>query len=154
LMEQVSGRAGRKNKQGKVMIQAVNISHPVLQFVQKHDYRGFYNYEMENRKIFFYPPFSRLVMIILKHKDKNVVDGAAEKLASLLREDLVDYVVGPAAPVVGRLRNQYINEIMIKLPKEAGMSIPYKKVIRNHINLMVSEKQFRSVQVIADVDAM
>ena len=154
LMEQVSGRAGRKDTQGKVMIQAVNISHPVLQFVQKHDYRGFYNYEMENRRTFFYPPFSRLVMIILKHKDKSIVEGAALKLASLLKQDLADYIVGPAAPVVARLRSQYINEIMIKLPKELGMTLAYKKVIRNHINLMLAEKQYRAVHVIADVDAM
>lgn len=154
LMEQVSGRAGRKEEQGKVLIQAVNISHPVLQFVKQHDYVSFYRNEIENRKTFFYPPFSRLVILILKHKDKNTVDAAADKLAFFLRQDLADYLVGPAAPVVGRLRNQYLVEIMIKLPKEPGMSPAYKKVIRNHINLMLADKQFRSVQVIADVDAM
>lgn len=154
LMEQVSGRAGRKDVQGKVLIQAVNVNHPVLQFVKQHDYEAFYRDEIENRKTFFYPPYSRVVLIILKHKDKNIVDAAAVKLASLLRQDLADFVVGPAAPVVGRLRNQYLVEIMMKLPKEAGMSILYKRVIRNHINLMLAEKQYRSVQVIPDVDSM
>ena len=153
LMEQVSGRAGRKHAQGKVLIQAMNVQHPILQLVQQHDYEKFYGYEIENRKEFFYPPFSRIVMLLLKHKDKNLVTAAAEKLVSLLKQDLGDLVVGPAAPIIGRLRNQYLMEIMLKLPKEAGMSLKYKKVIRNHINLMQAEKSFRAVNVIADVDA-
>ncbi len=153
LMEQVSGRAGRKHAQGKVLIQAMNVQHPVLQFVQQHNYEKFYQYEIQNRKEFFYPPFSRLVILTLKHKDKKVVTEASEKLAMLLRQDLKDLVVGPAAPVIGRLRNQYLMEIMLKLPKEPGMSMTYKKVIRNHINLMQSERLYKAVHVIADVDA-
>ncbi|MEO8771844.1 MAG: primosomal protein N' [Ferruginibacter sp.] len=152
LMEQVSGRAGRKNEQGKVLIQAVNVNHPVIKMVQQHDYKKFYEYELPGRKEFFYPPFSRIVLITLKHKDKQLLDAAAEKLASLLRMDLKDYVDGPAAPVVGRLRNEYLMNILLKLPKEPGMSLTYKKVIRNHINLLVSEKQYKAVTVIADVD--
>ena len=154
LMEQVSGRAGRKHEQGKVLIQAVNVKHPVLQLVQQHDFEKFYEYEIANRKEFLYPPFSRIVMLTLKHKDKTIVTNAAEKLASLLRQDLGNYVVGPAAPVIGRLRNQYLMELMVKLPKEPGMSLTYKKVIRNHINLMQSEKNYKAVNVIADVDPM
>jgi primosomal protein N' (replication factor Y) (superfamily II helicase) len=153
LMEQVSGRAGRKHAQGKVMIQAMNVQHPILKLVQEHDYEKFYGYEIANRQEFFYPPFSRIVMLTLKHNDKKTVDAAAEKLAFLLRQDLKDFVVGPAAPMIGRIRNQYLAEIMLKLPKEPGMSLTYKKVIRNHINLMQTEKSFRSVYVIADVDA-
>jgi primosomal protein N' (replication factor Y) len=153
LMEQVSGRAGRKHAQGKVLIQAMNVKHPVLELVQQHDFEKFYGYEIANRKEFFYPPFSRIVMLTLRHKDKNTVFDAAEKLAGLLKQDLKEFVVGPAAPIIGRLRNQYLMEIMLKLPKEPGMSLTYKKVIRNHINLMQSEKQFKSVHVIADVDA-
>ena len=152
LMEQVSGRAGRRQTQGKVLIQAMNVKHPVLEFVQQHNYTALYNYELANRKEFLYPPFSRVVMMHLKHKDKNTVDAAAERLATLLRQDLKDYVVGPAAPIISRLRNQYLMEIMIKLPKETGMGMRYKKVIRNYINLLETEKQFRSVHVIPDVD--
>ena len=154
LMEQVSGRAGRKHEQGKVLIQALNVKHPVLALVQQHDFKKFYEHEIVNRREFLYPPFSRLVMLTLKHKDKNIVTAAVEKLAILLRQDLSDYVVGPAPPVIGRLRNQYLMEIMIKLPKEPGMSGTYKKVIRNHINLMLSQKEFKAVHVIADVDPM
>lgn len=152
LMEQVSGRAGRKNEQGKVIIQAVNVKHPVILMVQEHNYQKFYDYEIGNRKEFFYPPYSRIVMLTLKHKDKDIIDAASDKLASLLRQDLKEYVVGPATPVIGRVRNQYLSELMIKLPKEPGMSLTYKKVIRNHINLLLAEKQFRAVTIIADVD--
>jgi len=152
LMEQVSGRAGRKHEQGKVLIQATNVKHPVLQLVQQHDYKQFYSYEIVNRKQFFYPPFSRIVLLTLKHKDRDIVEAAAERLAALLKQDLKDYIVGPAAPVVNRIRNQYLMEILIKLPKETGMSIRYKKVISNHINLLWSEKAFKSVAVVADVD--
>ncbi|MBC7867232.1 MAG: primosomal protein N', partial [Gloeobacteraceae cyanobacterium ES-bin-316] len=154
LMEQVSGRAGRKHAQGKVLIQAMNVAHPVLELVKQHDYDKFYGYEIQNRKEFFYPPFSRIVMLTLKHKSKDIVHAAAEKLAFLLRQDIKDFVVGPAAPVIGRIRNMYLMEIMLKLPKEPGMSLTYKKVIRNHINLMQTEQNFKSVQVVADVDAM
>jgi primosomal protein N' (replication factor Y) len=80
------------------------------------------------------------------------VDAAANKLAALISQDLQEYIVGPAAPMVGRLRNLYLMELMIKLPKEAGMSMTYRKVIRNHINLLQSEKNFKSVSVVVDVD--
>ncbi|MGG9963662.1 replication restart helicase PriA [Ferruginibacter sp. SUN106] len=152
LMEQVSGRAGRKNAQGKVVIQATNVKHPVLQLVQQHDYKKMYENEIVNRKEFFYPPYSRIVLLTLKHKDKTVVANAADRLAALLRQDLKDYIVGPAAPVINRIRNQYLMEILIKLPKEHGMSMTYKKVIRNHINLLGGEKSYKSVHVVADVD--
>jgi primosomal protein N' (replication factor Y) len=152
LMEQVSGRAGRKKEQGKVIIQATNVKHPVLQLVKQHDYKGLYQTEIVNRKEFFYPPYSRIVLLTLKHKDKTIVANAADKLAALLRQDLKEYIVGPAAPVINRIRNQYLMEILIKLPKEYGMSMTYKKVIRNHINLLGGEKIYKSVGVVVDVD--
>ena len=152
LMEQVSGRAGRKNEQGRVIIQTTNVKHPVLQFVIQHDFKQLYAFEIESRRQYFYPPFSRIVLLTLKHKDLAIVSAAAQKLAGSLRQDLKDFIVGPAAPVVARVRNQYLMEILIKLPKEPGMSMTYKKVIRNHINLLQEEKKFRSVTVVADVD--
>ena len=152
LMEQVSGRAGRKNEQGKVVIQATNVKHPVLQLVQQHDYKQFYQYEIVHRKESFYPPYSRIVLLTLKHKDENVVTTGAQKLANSLRQDLKGFIIGPAAPVVKRIRNQYLMNVLIKLPKEQGMSLTYKKIIRNHINLLNSEKGFKSISVVADVD--
>jgi primosomal protein N' (replication factor Y) len=154
LMEQVSGRAGRKSEQGKVMIQAAKVNHPVLLFVQQHDYKKLYDFEIENRKRFFYPPFSRLIRLILKHKIKEVVVEAADCLGDNLKKNLNDFIVGPAAPVVDRVRNLYLMEILVKLPKDAMMLQQYKKVITNHFNLLHAEKRFRSVVLIADVDTM
>ncbi len=70
----------------------------------------------------------------------------------MLKQDLADFVVGPAAPVVNRIRNQYLMEILIKLPKEPGMSGRYKAAIRNHINLLATEKNYKPVTVVVDVD--
>ncbi len=153
LMEQVSGRAGRKDTQGKVMIQAAQVNHPVLQFVKEHNYKKLYDFELENRRQFFYPPFCRIVQITLKHKLKETVDEIATRLGASLQQDLPEMVIGPAAPVVGRIRNQYLMELMIKLPLDVKMIGRYKQVIRNHFNLLQTEKKFKSVTMIADVDA-
>ncbi len=153
LMEQVSGRAGRKDEQGKVLIQTTQVNHPVLKFVQQHDYKKMYELELENRRQFFYPPFSRIIQITLKHKVKEVVDDIAEKLGAALQRDLGNFVVGPAAPVVSRIRNQYLMELLIKLPLDIKQIQRYKQVIRNHFNLLQTEQRFKSVVMIADVDA-
>ena len=153
LMEQVSGRAGRKDEQGKVLIQATQINHPVLKFVKEHDYKKMYDFEITNRQQFFYPPFSRIIEITLKHKIKEVVDEAAKKLAQALQKDMQDFVVGPASPVVARVRNQYLMELLIKLPLDMKQIQQYKKIIRNNFNLLLTEKQFKGVVMIADVDA-
>jgi primosomal protein N' (replication factor Y) len=153
LMEQVSGRAGRKDEQGKVLIQTTQVNHPILQFVQQHEYKKMYEFELQNRKEFFYPPFSRIIEITLKHKMKEVVDDIAEKLGNALKRDLGDFVIGPAAPVVGRIRNQYLMELFIKLPLDMKKIGQYKQIIRNHFNLLQTEQRFKSVVMIADVDA-
>ena len=80
-MEQVSGRAGRKDDKGKVLIQLANIHHPVLKFVQEHNYKAMYEYETENRKQFFYPPFSRLIHLTFRHKEKHIAEEAANLMA-------------------------------------------------------------------------
>jgi primosomal protein N' (replication factor Y) len=154
LMEQVSGRAGRKDEQGKVLIQASAINHPVLQFVQQHDYKQMYEYELVNRKEFSYPPYSRIIHITLKHKLKEVVDEAANKLGEAMQKELRSFIVGPAAPVVGRIRNQYLMELLIKLPLDSKQIQQYKKIIRHHFNLLLTEKRFASVTMIADVDSV
>ena len=152
LMEQVSGRAGRKGAQGKVLIQTFNEKHPIIQLVKQHDYLKFFELELSSRKEFFYPPFSRIILLTLKHKDKNVVQNGSEKLATALRSDFKEFIVGPAQPVIGRIRNQYIMEIMIKLPKEMGQVANHKKAIQYQINLLQSEKMYKSITIIANVD--
>ncbi|MFM2358056.1 MAG: primosomal protein [Bacteroidota bacterium] len=153
LMEQVSGRAGRKEAQGKVLIQGTQMNHPIIQFVQMHDYKKMYAFEIENRERFFYPPFSRVIQITLKHKVKQVVDDAAHKLAERLSKEMAHAVMGPTAPVVNRIRNQYLMELMIKLPLQSNTIASFKQMIRNHFNLLQTEPQFKSLTMVADVDA-
>ncbi|MEO6219916.1 MAG: primosomal protein N', partial [Ginsengibacter sp.] len=114
LMEQVSGRAGRKAERGLVMIQASKINHPVLVFVQQHDYQKFYDFEIITRKQFFYPPYSRLIRITLKHKIKEVVQDASEALGNTLKKYFMN-LAGPASPLINRVRNMYLMEILLKL---------------------------------------
>jgi primosomal protein N' (replication factor Y) len=151
LMEQVSGRAGRKADRGLVLIQASKMNHPVLLFVQQHDYAKFYEYEMAMRKQFFYPPFSRLIRITLKHKLKEIVQEAADVLGESLKKDF-EFLVGPAAPVINRVRNMFLMEILVKLQQDASYLQMQKKVISNHLNLLKAQKKFRSVITISDVD--
>jgi primosomal protein N' (replication factor Y) (superfamily II helicase) len=154
LMEQVSGRAGRKDGKGRVLVQVANTRHPVLAFVQAHDYRLFFEQELAGRRQFFYPPFSRIILITFRHKDKGVVEDAANLFANNIREPFGKWLVGPAEPVVGRIRNQYLMEILLKLPKD-GQTIPFaKQVIKQQTAILHGHKKFRGVVIIPEVDAV
>lgn len=154
LMEQVSGRAGRREEQGKVIVQVSNTQHPVLQFVQHHNYEDLYRFEIENRKQFFYPPFSRVIQLICKHKMKDVAEEAANILGRFLNEKYSAYLSGPAEPAVNRVRNQYLFELLLKLPKDAQFIRQCKQDILQHIAIVQSNKRYRSVTIIPDVDAV
>jgi primosomal protein N' (replication factor Y) len=152
LMEQVSGRAGRKDEQGRVLIQVSNTNHPVLGFVQKHDYHSFYLQEIEGRKQFFYPPFARCIQLTFRHPIRDVADAAAQSIAASLKRDFGNYLVGPAEPVVNRVRNQYLMELLIKLPREAQLIQRCKEQLPEQIAIMHQQQRFRNVVVIVDVD--
>ena len=154
LMEQVSGRAGRKDGDGKVLLQVSNTLHPVLQFVQAHDYAALYNYEINNRKQFFYPPFSRLIQITFKHKETFLAEEAAHIMVQGLKPSFEKAITGPAEPVVNRIRNQYLWELLIKLPKDAATINQCKREIAQQVAIIQSNKRYRAVQIIADVDPM
>jgi len=152
LMEQVSGRAGRRSGQGEVLIQVRNTQHPVLQFVREHDYLKLYDFEIANRQTFSYPPFSRIINIVIKHKDRKTAEAAANLLVQGLSVHYMPYISGPAEPVVNRIRNQYIWEVMFKLPKDAGFIAQCKQRIILTAGAIQSMKQYRSVLIVADVD--
>jgi primosomal protein N' (replication factor Y) len=152
LMEQVSGRAGRRDEQGKVLIQVSNMQHPVLQFVQQHNYEKLYAFEIENRRTFHYPPFSRLIQLTFKHKAKHLAEEAANLMAQFLAPQYEPYLTGPAEPVVSRVRNQYLMELLLKLPKDAAFIARAKKDILTYIATIQSNKLYRSVSIIPDVD--
>lgn len=152
LIEQVSGRAGRKEIQGRVAIQAANVNHPLLHLLKRHDYRAFFAEEIQARKRFFYPPFSRLILLTFKHKLKDVVDEAAQLFANAMRPRFDQYLVGPAEPIVNRIRNQFLMELLVKLPKDATLVKSCKQFILEQVAVMHSEKKFKSVIMIPDVD--
>ncbi len=161
LMEQVSGRAGRKpsspaggQASAKVLIQTSRPSHPVLMYVQQHDYKKMFTDELEKRKQFFYPPFSRIINLSFKHKMKDVVENAAQQFANALKNKYGNYLVGPAEPVVGRIRNQYLMELLLKLPKDRNLLIQCKKDLLEQVAILHNEKRFRSVVIVPDVDVV
>ena len=151
-MEQVSGRAGRKQTTGKVLIQTSQPSHPVLLYVKQHDYKKMFADELEKRKHFFYPPFSRLINLSFKHKIREVVEAAAEHFANALKNKYGNYIIGPAEPIVGGVRDQYLMELLLKLPKDKNLLIQCKKDLLEQVAILHTEKRFRSVVIVPDVD--
>jgi len=151
-MEQVSGRAGRKNDQGKVVVQVSNLKHPVLQFVKAHDYTALFQLELENRKQFDYPPFTRLIRVHFKHKEKHISEEAAQIFANGLKAQFANHLMGPSQPVVDRIRNQYIWEILIKLPKDNRLIHICKIALQQQTIILQTHKRYRSVHVVTDVD--
>lgn len=154
LMEQVSGRAGRKDGEGLVLIQVANTAHPVLGYVQAHDYKLFFQHEIAMRQQFHYPPYSRVIRVTFRHKDRDVVREAAQFFANNLKKDFGAYLVGPAEPVIARIRNQYLEELLLKLPKD-GHTIAFAKlVIQQQTAIVQNSRQWKSVVIIPDVDAI
>jgi primosomal protein N' (replication factor Y) len=152
LMEQVSGRAGRKDGQGKVLVQVSNMMHPVLQFVKAHDFDALYAFEIANRRQFGYPPFTRLIRIIFKHKEKHIAEEAANIMMQGLKAGFEQECSGPAQPVVDRIRNQYLWEILVKLPRDAQRIKQCKQEIQQQTVIIQSNKRYRSVNIVPDVD--
>jgi len=152
LMEQVSGRAGRKDGKGKVLVQVSNTTHPVLQFVQQHNFDNLYNFEIENRKQFFYPPFSRLIQVTFRHKEQPVAEEAANIMLQGLKANFGKYISGPAEPLVNKVRNQYLQELLLKLPKDSALIDRCKKEIEQQIVIIQTNKRYRQVRIIPDVD--
>lgn len=154
LMEQVSGRAGRKEATGKVLVQTTQPSHPVLMQVQQHNYRLMYDEEITKRMQFAYPPFSRLIKLTFKHKIKDVVHDAAELFANALKNRYQQYIIGPSEPVINRVRNSYLMEMLLKLPRSSKIIEQCKKDILRQIAVLHQEKRYKSVIVVPDVDAI
>jgi primosomal protein N' (replication factor Y) len=152
LLEQVSGRAGRKDDKGKVLIQTHRADHPIIKLVQEHDYEKFYSLEHLHRKDFVYPPYCKLIRITVKHKDKSQTAQAALTLLTTLTKMDNIHLIGPAEPPVSRIRNQYLQEILIKLPKRAKAIKQVKENIYAAVNELTSKKNHSTLRVVLDVD--
>jgi primosomal protein N' (replication factor Y) (superfamily II helicase) len=152
LMLQVSGRAGRTDKRGKVLIQTYNPNHQILQQVSTNNYTDMYAEQMNDRHNYKYPPIYRLIKITIKHKEFNRVNVAADWYASALRQVFKTNVLGPEFPPVSRIRNQYHKNILIKIPQQQSL-IKTKEAIVKINNSFLSVKDFRVVRVILNVDS-
>ena len=152
LMEQVSGRAGRTDGSGVVLIQAYNTEHPVLKWVQQHDVEAFYKEEIKYREYFAYPPFSRLIKIIFKHKDEPIAQQGAHQMAKTLQAVQHIIVQGPVPALVPRVRNNYIWEIWVKCPRDNKLINGLKVLLKEEKQIITGQRGFSRLQLIFDVD--
>lgn len=151
MMEQVAGRAGRKYKQGIVCIQTSEPSHPVINFVVNHDYKGFYNSELEERRKYHYPPFSRIINIYIKHRDDNTLTEISVRFSQMLRQVFGKRVLGPETPAVARIQQLYIRQIVLKIETTASMK-KVKDILRIIYEQSLSDPRMKNAVVYYDVD--
>ena len=152
MLEQVSGRAGRAHKQGQVIIQTSQPDHDVIKYVQAHDYEGFYQHELADRKQFGYPPFTKVINIYMKHREDATVGELAVRYSSLLRQVFGSRVLGPMAPFVARVQNLYIRQITLKMETAASMT-KVKNILRDlYEQMLAADARMKAVKLYYDVD--
>ncbi|MGD9930549.1 MAG: primosomal protein N' [Mangrovibacterium sp.] len=153
LIAQVSGRAGRKNKQGRVVVQTTQPKHPVLHEVVANNFTQLFNRQMAERKLFKYPPYYRLVKIVIKHKNQERLNLAASQLATLLRKNFGFNLLGPEYPVISRIQNWFQKEIWVKLERDSKLG-QSKKQIMGAVSQIKSMPNHGNLIIYADVDPM
>lgn len=151
MLEQVAGRAGRRDETGRVLIQTTDPANPVLAHIAAHDYAAYYRSEIADRERYAYPPYTKVINIYLKHKDKRTLDRLAVKYVEGLRTVFAERVLGPEPPFVGRVATYYLQCVMLKI--EAGASMKkVKQILRQIYEGMLADPEFRKVQLYFDVD--
>lgn len=153
MMEQLAGRAGRREDAGEVIIQTRQPEHPILEYVKNHDYAGFYAEEIAERQRYLYPPFTRLIYIYIKHRDPRELDSLAVAYGRKLRQLFGNRVLGPEEPHVGRVQTLYIRKIMLKVELNASMK-KVKEILRETLIEMhqSNNSAIRGAIVYYDVD--
>jgi primosomal protein N' (replication factor Y) (superfamily II helicase) len=151
MMTQVSGRAGRSQKSGKVLIQTFNPHHNTIQQVLGTNYAGMYKEQLYERQNFKYPPFYRLIKLTLKHRDFEKLKEGSLWLYNVLVKSLPFPVLGPEEPAINRIRNEYIRTIMVKIPAQSNLN-QAKIVIGKTRNSFEAIPQYRAIKIIINVD--
>lgn len=151
MIEQVAGRAGRKNEVGEVYVQTTDPNNQIIEKVKTHDYEGYYVEQIDERQRFAYPPFTKIVNIYLKHKDERMVNSLAVNYVLELRKIFGNRVLGPEKPIVGRVANYYIQSIMLKMEANASMR-KVKDLLRTVYERVSIDKNMRSAILYYDVD--
>lgn len=153
LITQVSGRAGRRSTPGKVVIQTSSVDHPLLQLILRHEVEKFYAGQLEDRRTHGYPPFSRLIEVTVKHADKTTCRNAAQELFDRVCQSLTSVrVLGPGEPMIARVRNQYLMNILIKIPRSGVALDELKQQLDKIVTTLSQSKTFKSLRIIVDVD--
>jgi primosomal protein N' (replication factor Y) len=151
LMVQVSGRAGRKDKQGKVIVQTYSADHEIIDAVKNSDFLKMYNSQLAERKLFDYPPYFKLIQITVSHRNNDVTNQASRDLAIALRKSFGSNVLGPEYPLVSRVKNKYLKNILLKIDNSSSNS-KVKSHLLNLVSWLNQQPSYKSVRVIIDVD--
>ena len=151
LMAQVAGRTGRKNKQGLVVLQTKSPENPLIHQIMANDYTRLYQEQMEERSLFKYPPFYRLIYVYLKHRKEDILNQAADLMAAHLRQGMGERILGPDKPPVARIQSLFIRKIVIKIEQEASMS-KVRRYLTQVQRTLIEDERFRSLMVYYDVD--
>ncbi len=151
LLVQVSGRTGRRTEQGKVLIQTYQPENPIFTQIIKNDYQGFFYQDMTERHAFHYPPYVKLIRIIIRHVDFDICNRAANLLANKLKLQLKNRILGPDIPSIGRIQNKYIKQILVKIELSAPIH-QAKQIIQNEIQGVASQRPYNTAQFQLDVD--
>ena len=154
MMEQVAGRAGRKHAQGLVVMQTSDPEHPVVKLVQQHDYLGFYNLEIAERQRYAYPPFTRIVNIYMKHRNEDVLTEMSAMFSQMLRQVFGTRILGPEAPMVARVQQLFIKQIVLKIEVAASMSKVKDFLRKIYADFVARDSRAKGCIIYYDVDPM
>ena len=153
MLEQVSGRAGRTGIQGEVMIQTFNPKNPVFEYLKAHDYNGLYNQQIAERELFKYPPYQRLIMLTLRHRDLGRLDAAATLLQQRLQQSFGERVSGVIIPSVTKISNQWVRQIRLRIETTANIARA-KALVKEHITFVQQQEKCKGTIILPDVDPM
>ena len=153
MLEQVSGRAGRTGSQGEVMIQTFNPKNPIFEFLKTHDYEGLYSQQIAERELFKYPPYQRLIMLTLRHRDLGRLDAAATLLQQRLQQSFGERVSGVIIPSVTKISNQWVRQIRLRVETTANITRA-KALLKEHIAFVQQQEKCKGTIILPDVDPM
>ena len=153
MLEQVSGRAGRTGSQGEVMIQTFNPKNPVFEYLKAHDYRGLYKQQIAERELFKYPPYQRLIMLTLRHRDLGRLDAAATLLQQRLQRSFGKRVSGVIIPSVTKISNQWVRQIRLRVETTANIARA-KALLKEHTIFVQQQDKCKGTIILPDVDPM
>ncbi|MGI2261993.1 replication restart helicase PriA [Candidatus Cardinium hertigii] len=153
LITQLAGRAGRRDKEGSVFIQTRQIDHPFFQYLSNGDYEGMYHSELAERKRFLYPPYVRLIKLRLSGMDGSTLQSGAIKLKKILEKNFEGIALGPQQPLVGKIRNYFLLDLLLKIPsKNLSRLQRTKEDVRNGCKYMLSKEPYSKIKIVLDID--